>query len=158
MFNLEKIIHFDHISSTLDKIYNQKKTIAFTNGCFDILHKGHITYLNQAKSRADILWVGLNSDSSVKRLKGDSRPINTEESRAFLLANLICVDFITIFEHDTPVELIKLITPSIYVKGGDYKLDDLVEYPVVKGYGGKVIIEPFVNGFSTTDILKKGSN
>ena len=108
MFNLEKIIHFDDISHMLGEMKAQQKTISFTNGCFDILHKGHLTCLNKAKSRADILWVGLNSDSSVKRLKGESRPVNNEEARAFLLANLICVDFITIFSQDTPVELIKL--------------------------------------------------
>ena len=113
--------------------------------------------MNKAKSRADILWVGLNSDSSVKRLKGESRPVNNEEARAFLLANLICVDFITIFSQDTPIELIKTIKPNIFVKGGDYTIDDLVEYPVVRAYGGNVIIEPFVDGFSTTEILKKGN-
>ena len=158
MFNTNKIINSENIISTLESIQKEHKKIAFTNGCFDIVHKGHITCLNQAKSRADILWVGLNSDSSVSYLKGEGRPINDEAARAFLLANLICVDFITIFSQNTPVDLIKQIKPDVYVKGGDYKIEDLVEYPIVTQYGGKVIIEPFVDGFSTTKILKKGSS
>ena len=155
MFNTNKIINSKNILSTIESIQKKNKKIAFTNGCFDILHVGHITCLNQAKSHADFLWVGLNSDSSVKKLKGETRPINDEQARAFLLANLTCVDFVTIFNEDTPVELIKLIKPDIYVKGGDYKLEDLVEYPVVTSYGGSVIIESFVDGFSTTNLIKK---
>ena len=155
MHNIEKIIDLNLVKKTRLELKNKK--IAFTNGCFDILHRGHVTYLNQAKSKADFLWIGLNSDSSVKALKGQSRPINNELSRAFLLANLICVDFITIFNQDTPVELVKAIKPDVYVKGGDYSIEDLVEYPVVKSYGGEVVIEPFIDGFSTTDILKRGA-
>lgn len=157
MFNTNKIIKSENILSTIESIQKKNKKIVFTNGCFDILHVGHITCLNQAKSHSDLLWVGLNSDSSVKKLKGKTRPINDEQSRAFLLANLTCVDFVTIFNQDTPVELIKLIKPDIYVKGGDYKLEDLIEYPVVTSYGGSVIIESFVAGFSTTELLKKGN-
>ena len=108
MFNTEKIINSDNILPTIESLKNQNKTIAFTNGCFDILHVGHVTCLNQSKSHADILWVGLNSDSSVKKLKGKTRPINNEQARAFLLSNLMCVDFVSIFSQDTPVELIKV--------------------------------------------------
>ena len=131
------------------------KTIALTNGCFDILHEGHIFSLSQAAKEADLLIVGLNSDSSVKKIKGDHRPLNTEHSRALILASLLIVDAVVIFEEDTPEELIKIIQPDAYVKGGDYTIDQLAGANIILRYGGKVIINPFMKGFSTSGLIEK---
>ena len=131
------------------------KKVVFTNGCFDILHAGHVTYLTEAKRQGDILIVGVNSDSSVKRLKGETRPINSEYDRAFVLDALKSVDYTVIFEEDTPEELIACLKPSIQVKGGDYKKEDLPETKIVESYGGEVIILNFVEGKSTTNIIEK---
>jgi D-beta-D-heptose 7-phosphate kinase/D-beta-D-heptose 1-phosphate adenosyltransferase len=132
-----------------------EKKIAFTNGVFDILHKGHIYSLSQAAKEADYLIVGLNSDSSVKRLKGDSRPVNDQESRALLLASLIMVDAVVIFEEDTPLELIKSFMPDVLVKGGDYSIDQIAGAKEVSANGGQVIINPLLDGFSTSAIINK---
>lgn len=131
------------------------KTISFTNGCFDILHKGHIASLSQAASEADILVVGVNSDESTKRLKGDSRPINDEQSRALLLASMIIVDAVVMFEEDTPLELITALLPDVLVKGGDYTIDQIVGAKEVIANGGKVVINPIVEGVSTTGLIEK---
>lgn len=131
------------------------KTIVFTNGCFDILHPGHVVYLQNARELGDFLWIGLNSDLSVKRLKGESRPINNEEHRSILLASLGFVDAVTIFEEDTPITLIEEICPHIHVKGGDYKKEDLLEYETVVRNGGRVEILSFLEGHSTTSIIQK---
>ena len=131
------------------------KKVVFTNGCFDILHAGHVTYLTEAKKQGDILIVGVNSDSSVKRLKGETRPINSEYDRAFVLDALKSVDYTVIFEEDTPEELISCLKPSIHVKGGDDKKEDLPETKIVESYGGEVIILKFVEGKSTTNIIEK---
>lgn len=131
------------------------KKIVFTNGCFDILHQGHVSYLNQAKSLGDFLLVGINSDESVKKLKGPSRPINSELSRKFVLENLKSVDCVEIFNEETPLELIKLIHPSILVKGGDWSPSQIVGSDYVLQGGGQVLSLNFVDGFSTTDIIKK---
>lgn len=131
------------------------KTIAFTNGCFDILHEGHIFSLSQAAKEADLLIVGVNSDASVKRLKGKDRPINHEQSRALLLASLAIVDAVVIFEEDTPLELINAILPDVLVKGGDYTVDQIVGAKEVIATGGKVIINPIVEGYSTTGIIQQ---
>lgn len=131
------------------------KKVVFTNGCFDILHAGHVTYLTEAKRQGDILIVGVNSDASVKRLKGETRPINSEYDRAFVLDALKSVDYTVIFEEDTPEELIACLKPSIQVKGGDYKKEDLPETKIVESYGGEVIILNFVEGKSTTNIIEK---
>jgi len=136
----------------------KSKTIAFTNGVFDILHQGHIAVLAKAASFADILIVGINSDSSVKKLKGDSRPINNQQSRAFVLASLIMVDAVVIFDEETPLELIKKIQPDVLVKGGDYTLDTIVGAKEVMANGGKVEIFPIEEGFSTTGIIEKIMN
>jgi rfaE bifunctional protein nucleotidyltransferase chain/domain len=130
--------------------------LVFTNGVFDILHAGHVQYLTQARSLGDLLIVGLNSDSSAKTLgKGPDRPINTLADRAAVLAALRCVDGVVSFDEGTPIELIKILQPEIHVKGGDYSPADLPETPIVEGYGGKVVILPFLPGRSTTSILKK---
>ena len=135
--------------------FPENKTVVFTNGCFDLLHVGHVTYLKDAKKLGDILVVGLNSDESVKRLKGESRPINSQMDRALLLSALNSVDVIVIFDEDTPEKLIGEIKPDIHVKGGDYKEEDLPEAKIVKGYGGKVKIIPFLDDYSTSNIIDK---
>lgn len=131
------------------------KTIAFTNGCFDILHEGHIFSLSQAAQEADYLIVGVNSDASTKRLKGPERPINNERSRALLLASLIIVDAVVIFEEDTPLELITAVQPDVLVKGGDYTIDQIVGAKEVMANGGRVVINPIMEGFSTTGIIEQ---
>jgi D-beta-D-heptose 7-phosphate kinase/D-beta-D-heptose 1-phosphate adenosyltransferase len=134
---------------------DQGDEIVFTNGCFDILHLGHIDYLEGARDLGDRLIIGLNSDASTQRLKGDARPINAEQSRAYLLASLSVVDLVTVFDEDTPAELIAEVLPDILVKGGDYTEADVVGGVVVKAHGGKVIILPYKEGFSTTSIEQK---
>lgn len=133
----------------------QGKKIVFTNGCFDILHVGHISYLENAKKQGDILIVGVNSDASTRRLKGPTRPINNENDRACMLSALKSVDYTVIFDEDTPEDLIAYLKPSIHVKGGDYKKEDLPETKIVEAYGGKVVILNFVEGKSTTNIINK---
>lgn len=134
------------------------KKIVFTNGVFDLLHEGHIASLSQAAAEGDYLIVGLNGDDSVKRLKGDSRPINNENSRALLLASMIVVDAVVIFHEDTPLELIKQIMPDVLVKGGDYTVDQIAGAKEVIANGGRVVINPIVEGFSTTGIIEKMKN
>jgi len=131
------------------------KKVVFTNGCFDILHAGHVHYLEQAKELGDELVVGLNSDSSVKTLKGPNRPINNLEERAKVLSSLKCVDRIVSFADETPIKLIKEIKPDVLVKGGDYKVKDVVGHKEIKSWGGEVKIIPLVTGLSTTNIIKK---
>lgn len=130
------------------------KTIAFTNGIFDILHKGHIYSLSEAAKEADYLIVAVNSDASTKKLKGESRPINDEYARATLIASLIMVDAVVIFNDETPLELIKLILPDILVKGGDYTVEQVAGSKEVIENGGKVIINPIIEGQSTTNLIK----
>jgi D-glycero-beta-D-manno-heptose 1-phosphate adenylyltransferase len=131
------------------------KTVAFTNGVFDILHQGHILSLSQAAAAADFLIVGLNADASVKRLKGDSRPVNNQYARALLIASLVMVDLVVLFEEDTPLELIRSILPDVIVKGGDYTVDQVAGAKEVIANGGKVIINPILEGFSTTGIIEQ---
>jgi D-glycero-beta-D-manno-heptose 1-phosphate adenylyltransferase len=133
---------------------NKDKTVVFTNGCFDILHRGHITYLNEARKLGDALVIGLNSDASVKRLKGPKRPINNESDRKFILENLKAIAFVEIFTQDTPLDLIKKIKPDILVKGGDWSIDQIVGGREVIESGGKVSSLNFVDGFSTTNIIE----
>lgn len=134
------------------------KTIAFTNGCFDILHEGHIYSLSQAAKEADFLVVGLNSDGSVRKLKGEHRPINNQNSRALILASLLLVDAVVIFEEDTPLELIKKVMPDFLVKGGDYNITSIVGADEVIAGGGQVIINPLLKNFSTTGLIEKIKN
>jgi D-beta-D-heptose 7-phosphate kinase/D-beta-D-heptose 1-phosphate adenosyltransferase len=131
------------------------KTISFTNGCFDIIHHGHIESLSQAAREADYLVVGVNSDESVRRLKGPGRPISDQDSRALILASLMMVDAVVIFEEDTPLSLINAILPDVLVKGGDYTIDQIVGAKEVIQNGGKVIMNQLVPGFSTTGIIQK---
>jgi rfaE bifunctional protein nucleotidyltransferase chain/domain len=129
--------------------------LVFTNGCFDILHRGHIAYLNEAKSLGDLLIVGLNSDSSVIKLKGTNRPYNIENDRAFVLDNLKAVDYIILFSEDTPYNLIKNVKPDYLVKGGDWKEEEIVGSDIVKEYGGKVISLKYIDDYSTTSFINK---
>jgi rfaE bifunctional protein nucleotidyltransferase chain/domain len=131
------------------------KTVAFTNGIFDIMHRGHIASLSEAAREADYLIVGLNSDASTKRLKGDSRPVNNEEARAIVMASLLMVDAVVLFEEDTPLELIKTVMPDALVKGGDYTEEQIVGAREVKANGGKIVINPIVQGYSTTGLIEK---
>ena len=131
------------------------KKVVFTNGCFDVLHRGHVSYLAQARDLGDLLVLGLNSDSSVRRLKGPTRPVNDEESRALVLASLECVDYVVLFDEDTPYRLIDAVQPDILVKGGDYQIDQIVGYDIVKARGGEVLTLPFVDGFSSTSIINR---
>ena len=154
ILNIEgKIVPRDFFGRNDFKRHGQK--IVFTNGCFDVLHYGHVHYLLQAKALGDILVIGLNSDDSVRRLKGPTRPINGENERAFVLAALVCVDYVTLFEEDTPEELIKDVRPDVLVKGGDYTLDNIVGANFVTQNGGTVTTIPFVEGFSSTRIIEK---
>lgn len=134
---------------------NKNKKIVFTNGCFDILHKGHVTYLAEARKLGDLLVIGVNSDASVKRLKGPDRPINNEQDRAYVLSQLKSVDFTEIFTEDTPLNLILKIKPKVLVKGGDWKIDQIVGAKEVIGAGGEVFSLNFVDGYSTTSIINK---
>lgn len=129
------------------------KTIAFTNGVFDILHPGHIFSLSQAAREADYLIVGINSDESVKRLKGNDRPVNNQESRSLIVASLLMVDAVIIFDDDTPLALINAVKPDVLVKGGDYTIEQIVGAREVIASGGRVVINPMVEGYSTSNII-----
>ncbi len=151
----EKLVTWHQLATLRRQWKEQGKIVVFTNGVFDILHAGHVSYLQQAKNLGDLLVVGVNSDASVKRLKGDARPLQPEEDRAFVLAGLESVDYVTLFEQDTPQELIDQIIPDILVKGGDYTPDEIVGAHTVRLHGGKVRVIPFLGGRSTTQILEK---
>ncbi|PIP53621.1 MAG: D-glycero-beta-D-manno-heptose 1-phosphate adenylyltransferase [Bacteroidetes bacterium CG23_combo_of_CG06-09_8_20_14_all_32_9] len=138
------------------KFKNEK--IVFTNGCFDILHRGHIEYLAKAAQFGDVLIIGLNSDESVSRLKGKNRPIQDEESRALVLASMLFVDVVVIFREDTPYNLIKIIKPDVLVKGGDYSLENIIGSDLVIAKGGEVKTINFVDGFSSSSIISKVEN
>ena len=131
------------------------KKIVFTNGCFDIIHRGHADYLSKAADLGNVLILGLNSDASVKKLKGQDRPVQDEQTRALILASMFYTSYIFIFEEDTPYELIKIVQPDVLVKGGDYQIEKIVGYDIVKAKGGEVLTIPFVEGHSTTSILSK---
>lgn len=132
-----------------------ERKIVFTNGCFDILHTGHLQLLAQAANHGHVLVVGLNSDASVKHLKGKERPVNHEKDRLFQLASLLLVDAVCLFDEDTPLELIKTVKPDVLVKGGDYKANEIVGADVVTANGGRVEIIPFVDGYSTSTLIER---
>jgi len=146
---------FDNIEAALAPLRSQGKKIVFTNGVFDLLHVGHVRYLQEARALGDALVIGVNADASVKRLKGPTRPIQNENDRAEILAALACVDFTVIFTEDTPENLIHKVKPDILVKGGDWKIDSIVGASFVMSYGGKVLSLQFVDGKSTTKIIEK---
>jgi len=143
----------EELKAIIDKAKASNKRIVFTNGCFDIIHKGHVRYLRQAKALGDILIVGLNSDSSVRRIK-PGRPINPEDDRAEVLSSLEMVDYVVIFDEDTPYELIRFLRPHILVKGGDWKVEDIIGSDLVE----KTVSLPYVEGVSTTEVIKKIKN
>jgi rfaE bifunctional protein nucleotidyltransferase chain/domain len=147
IFSLKEIIEFR------EKVKLEGKRVVFTNGVFDILHRGHVEYLCSAKELGDFLIVGINSDKSVKKIKGDKKPIVSQEDRAFILSNLICVDAVCIFDEETPANLISYVIPDILVKGGDYKMEEIVGRDTVEKNGGKVITIPLIEGKSTTNII-----
>lgn len=152
----DKIITAEKLTALLFKLKNEGKKIVFTNGCFDILHPGHVDYLSQARDLGDFLVLGLNTDSSVKKLnKAPNRPINNEHSRAAVLAGLACIDAIVFFEEETPYELIKSVKPDVLVKGNDYAVEKIVGFDIVTGNGGKVVTIPFLEGYSTTGLINK---
>jgi rfaE bifunctional protein nucleotidyltransferase chain/domain len=138
------------------QLRDQGRTVVFTNGCFDVLHAGHVTYLTVAKGLGDVLVVGLNGDASVRRLKGASRPVNGVEDRALVLEALRCVDAVVVFDEDTPLDLITAILPDVLVKGGDYTRDTIVGADVVESHGGRIQTVPLLPGRSTTSILARG--
>ena len=151
----QKIFDLSGLQHQLSRWRLLGKTVAFTNGCFDILHQGHIASLSDAARDADFLVVGLNSDASTCRLKGESRPINNQHARATVMASLLMVDAVILFEEDTPLNLINAIRPDVLVKGGDYTLEQIVGAKEVIEAGGRVVINPIVPGFSTTSIIEK---
>ncbi|MDD2424071.1 MAG: D-glycero-beta-D-manno-heptose 1-phosphate adenylyltransferase [Candidatus Cloacimonetes bacterium] len=152
---IDKIVPGIEIADISEDLHLSGQQIVFTNGCFDIIHAGHVAYLSQAKALGDILIVGLNSDASVKRLKGDGRPINTQQDRALVLAAFSFVDYVVIFEQNTPLALIKEVEPDILVKGGDWPISKIVGSDIVMERGGRVLSLNFVEGLSTTGILER---
>jgi D-beta-D-heptose 7-phosphate kinase/D-beta-D-heptose 1-phosphate adenosyltransferase len=154
---MQKIKTLKEIKKICEKLRKENKIIVFTNGCFDIIHPGHIKLLKKAKSLGDVLIVGLNKDISVKKLKGKNRPIIDEKGRAEILSSLSMVDYIVLFGEKTPIRLIKNILPNYIVKGGDYKVNEVVGKEIVGKYGGKVVIVPLYKKYSTTNLLKKAN-
>jgi len=154
MFEL-KIKDKQSLKKIIIGLHSKGKRVVFTNGCFDILHYGHAKYLQQAKAKADILVVAINSDASVRKLKGNDRPLVSQEFRAKMVAALSSVDYVVIFPEETPLEIIKFLKPDILVKGGDWQEDKIVGADFVKSCGGKVYSIKFIPGFSTTNIIKK---
>jgi rfaE bifunctional protein nucleotidyltransferase chain/domain len=151
---MKKIVSLKELLKIRLQAKKEKKKVVFTNGCFDLLHLGHIKYLRKAKELGDILIIGLNSDSSVRKLKGEKRPILPQKDRAEILSSLEFVDYVVIFNEDTPFELISKIIPDVLVKGGDYKIKDIVGRDVVKRNGGKVVTIPEVRGKGTRNIIQ----
>lgn len=155
MRSTDKIKSHHQLLAILRKLKKQGKSTAFTNGCFDILHSGHIKYLEAAKDKADILLVAVNTDLSVKKIKGPGRPINKQSDRIRVLSAISCIDYLTFFGEATPLNLIKLLKPDVLIKGGDWDVKNIVGSDVVKSYGGNVISIPYLKGFSTTNLIKK---
>jgi len=152
---LGTVLNRQELRDQIESLRREGKRIVTTNGCFDLLHVGHVRFLQAARQLGDVLAVGLNSDASVRRLKGEQRPINQQDDRAEVLAALACVDFVSIFDEDTPVEFLKAIKPNIHAKGADYLPEHLAETPVVQAMGGTVQIIELVPGRSTTSLVKK---
>ncbi len=152
---MDKIYTRETLKKEIDRLRKEGKKIVFTNGCFDILHVGHTRYLEGAKKQGDVLVLGLNSDESVKALKGENRPLIPENERADVVAALESVDYVTIFPELTPLELIEYLKPDVIVKGGDWREEEVVGREAVEKWGGRVIIIPEIKGSSTTNIIEK---
>ena len=153
-----EIIKKSDLKEAVRKWRSEEKVVVFTNGCFDIIHRGHVEYLSKAKSLGDILILGLNSDNSVRKLKGANRPYVPEKDRAYILSQLIPVDAVSVFEEETPLKLIKLVMPNVLVKGGDYTPDTIVGRKEVEDNGGTVVAIPLVEGRSTSGLIEKIRN
>ena len=152
---MHSIIYIDEIERSVDEIRKKSNDIkiVFTNGIFDIIHRGHVSYLEKAKEFGNLLLLGLNSDASARRLRGDTRPFVNQEDRAFILSRLEAVDIVSIFEDDTPINLIQKVKPDYLIKGGDYNIDEIVGKEFVESYGGKVYTIPLIEGKSTTNLI-----
>lgn len=158
MSDIKRVLSFGELKAVVGRYRSENKKIVFTNGCFDLLHIGHVTYLEEARALGDVLIVGVNSDASVSKLKGPSRPLQNESDRSCILAALKAVDHTVIFSEETPLELIKEITPDVLVKGGDWKIDQIVGSDFVLKNGGEVKSLNFVAGRSTTALIEKSKN
>jgi len=152
---MTKLLKIDSLVDDRERLRREGKRVVFTNGCFDLLHPGHIRYLAEARALGDALIVGLNSDRSVRALKGEGRPILDESERAEVIAALAAVDYVVVFDEDTPQELIARLLPDVLVKGGDWPLDQIVGREEVEAAGGKVISLPYIEGSSTSDIIQR---
>ena len=150
-----KIVSRTDLSKIIDDLQSQNKKIIFSNGCFDLVHRGHVEYLAKAADLADVFVLGLNTDASVSRLKGPSRPLQDQEARAILMAGFSFIDYVVFFDEDTPLELIKEVQPDVLVKGNDYKIEDVVGYDVVTKKGGTVQTVKLTEGYSTSIIVDK---
>ena len=150
-----KIVNREQLKKELDRLRSKGKRVVFTNGCFDILHVGHARYLKEAKKTGDVLVLALNSDASVRAIKGETRPLIPEEERAYMVASLEAVDYVTIFSETTPLELIDYLMPDVLVKGGDWAEENVVGRESIRKWGGKVVIIPEIKGASTTNIVEK---
>lgn len=149
------VVHLDKLVRLRNALKTRQKKVVFTNGCYDIIHRGHVEYFTRAKALGDILFVGVNTDASVKRIKGEKRPIVHEDDRAFIVANLSPVDYVCLFDEDTPYNLIKAVVPDILVKGADWKIDDIVGKDIVEQAGGVVQTIEFIPSRSTTNIIQE---
>jgi D-glycero-beta-D-manno-heptose 1-phosphate adenylyltransferase len=158
MNSKDKILSLPELQELVQAWHSQGQKIVFTNGCFDILHLGHVDYLEKSRQLGDKLVLGLNTDASISRIKGPSRPLQDEMSRARVMASLLFVDAVVLFDDDTPLELIKAVQPDILVKGDDYTIENIVGQEVVTARGGEVKTVPLVKGYSTTNIVKKIEN
>lgn len=145
----------NELSAIRDRATARGQTIVFTNGCFDLLHAGHVQLLQQARKLGDLLIVAINTDASIQRLKGKARPVVSEDDRAFVLSALACVDYVTLFDSDTPVPLLHLLKPDILVKGGQYRHDQVIGWEIVEAYGGRVATIEMRGGVSTTEIVRR---
>ena len=153
-----KILSFSALKGQLEKWRNANQKIVFTNGCFDLLHFGHVDYLTKARDLGDRLVVGLNTDGSIKRIKGAARPINNEESRAALLAGMAYVDAVVLFDEETPINLVSMVMPDVLVKGGDYSIKEIVGHEIVLNNKGEVRTIDFVEGYSSSVLIEKIKN
>lgn len=154
-FIQHKLISVENINDLFHPEYRKNHTIVFTNGCFDMLHRGHIHLLSSARAMGDTLVIGLNTDESVRNLKGSSRPVKDQVTRAAILASMEFVNYVILFNDPTPIDLIREVRPDILVKGGDYREEEIVGYDIVSSYGGKVTTIPFLEGFSSTSLINK---
>ena len=150
-----QVVDLDELKRIREHLRRQNKKVVFTNGCFDLIHRGHVEYLLKAKSLGDVLVVGINTDDSVRRIKGKRRPITLESDRGFILANLAPVDYVCAFEQDTPQKLIRALLPDVLLKGADWKIDEIVGKDLVENAGGKVVTIDFVPNQSTTNIIER---